>query len=75
MTVKDASRLYTQKCDLPPEFMNSYSKRLRLISPINTLRNVAKITATTEYIFHANLELIPSNGMIPVFMAFINKGI
>ena len=42
--------------------------------PINVLRNVAIETSVTQYVLHASLQLMPSIGVIPIFLKEIAKG-
>ena len=39
--------------------------------PINTVRNVARVAATTHYILPSDLELYPSPDLIPQFLKLV----
>ena len=52
-----------------------YRKRKGLTYPINTMRNVGRVPATSHYIFPSDLELYPSPGLIPQFLKLVSEGI
>ena len=52
----------------------TYRKLHQLTYPINTVRNVARISATSHYIFPSDLELYPSPGLIPQFLKLVTEG-
>ena len=43
--------------------------------PINTVRNVARVSATTHYILPSDLELYPSPHLIPQFLKLVTENI
>ena len=53
---------------------NSYRKQEKLTYPINTMRNVGRVPATSHYIFPSDLELYPSPGLIPQFLKMVSEG-
>lgn len=58
----------------PPRPANESSKTERNLKyPINVARNVARETATTHFIFPSDIELYPSPGLIPDFLAMIRR--
>ena len=54
---------------------NLYRKQKQLTYPINTMRNVGRVPATSHYIFPSDLELYPSPGLIPQFLKMVSEGI
>ena len=43
--------------------------------PINTVRNVARVSATTHYILPSDVELYPSPHLIPQFLKLVTENI
>ena len=66
----------SQTLNLTQEIKTSktYRKLHHLTYPINTMRNVARVSATSHYIFPSDLELYPSPGLIPQFLKLVTEG-
>eukprot|EP00090_Calanus_glacialis_P024135 TRINITY_DN3746_c0_g1_i1.p1 TRINITY_DN3746_c0_g1~~TRINITY_DN3746_c0_g1_i1.p1 ORF type:complete len:469 (-),score=132.26 TRINITY_DN3746_c0_g1_i1:129-1535(-) len=62
-------------CLLPEGLTNTitYKKRMGLVYPVNVARNVARVTASTHFIFPSDIELYPSPNLIPEFLAMIRR--
>ena len=65
-------------CQSKPVFdknYKTYRKLNNIYFPINTVRNVARVSATTHYILPSDLELYPSPDLIPQFLKFVTENI
>lgn len=52
---------------------STYRHRLGLDYPVNVARNVARLTATTHFVFPSDIELYPSPNLIRDFLAMIRR--
>ena len=67
---------YTVDCKKPLKFAPKTYRKLHYIPyPINTVRNVGRVSATSHYIFPSDLELYPSPGLIQEFLRLVTEGI
>ncbi|XP_075227166.1 beta-1,4-glucuronyltransferase 1 isoform X2 [Lycorma delicatula] len=64
-------------CSNPPPWLNStlavYKSQKKLLYPVNVGRNIARESAVTYYILPSDIELYPSPGLIPDFLAMIQR--
>jgi len=62
-------------CLLPEGLKNTvtYKKKKGLDYPVNVARNVARVTASTHYVFPSDIELYPSPKLIPEFLSMIRR--
>jgi len=63
-------------CKLPEGLDGSsvtYKKKKGLDYPVNVARNVARVTASTYFVFPSDIELYPSPNLIPEFLAMIRR--
>ncbi|XP_022257556.1 beta-1,4-glucuronyltransferase 1-like [Limulus polyphemus] len=61
------------KCKSKPLFnTESYVRRKVLPYPINVARNIARMAAKTHYVFASDIELYPSENIIPRFIRLID---
>lgn len=51
----------------------TFRKIKKLPYPINVLRNVARISSKTEYVFASDIELYPSVGVVPAFFDLLER--
>ncbi|XP_060526457.1 beta-1,4-glucuronyltransferase 1-like [Cylas formicarius] len=62
-------------CSSPPPWLTKNDEDMfkvqnSLLYPINVARNVAKLAATTYFIFPSDIELYPTRDFIPLFLEF-----
>jgi len=62
-------------CLLPEGLANpvTYKKKKGLDYPVNVARNVARMTASTHFVFPSDIELYPSPNLIAEFLAMIRR--
>lgn len=64
-------------CSYPPPWVNStvaiYKAQKKLLYPVNVGRNIARESAVTHYILPSDIELYPSPGLIPDFLAMVQR--
>ncbi|XP_076333042.1 beta-1,4-glucuronyltransferase 1-like [Tachypleus tridentatus] len=61
------------KCKSKPMFnTKSYVRRNYLPYPINVARNIARMAAETYYVFASDIELYPSENIVPRFIRLID---
>ncbi|XP_039289528.1 beta-1,4-glucuronyltransferase 1 isoform X1 [Nilaparvata lugens] len=62
-------------CSLPAPWLNQtgalYKTRKKLLYPVNVGRNIAREAATTHFVLPSDIELYPSPGLIPEFLAMV----
>ncbi len=70
-------KLMKADCRFPPNATSSkresFTSKKRLWYPINVARNVARESANTHFVFPSDIELYPSPGLIPDFLAMIRR--
>jgi len=64
-------------CDLPIKSLissnSTYRHQHHLVFPINLARNVARISASTHFVFASDIELYPSPNLIEAFLEMIKR--
>jgi len=78
---EDLMNKYQANCDQPPPNVDqepkpafkSYKSDHKLLYPINVGRNIARESANTYYVFASDIELYPSPGLIPKFLAMVRS--
>ncbi|KAK2725105.1 hypothetical protein QYM36_001530 [Artemia franciscana] len=64
-------------CSLPASWIiptkQTYRNKNKLLYPVNILRNVARESATTYYVFSSDSELYPSPNIIPNFFDMLKR--
>ncbi|KAK2719329.1 beta-1,4-glucuronyltransferase 1-like [Artemia franciscana] len=71
------TELPTANCSLPAPWgsppKQTYRNQKKLLYPVNVLRNVARESATTYYVFASDSELYPSPNIIPQFFDMLRR--
>jgi len=62
-------------CQIPEGLSSkkTYRKSNHLDYPVNVARNVARVTASTHFVFPSDIELYPSPNLIPDFLSMIKR--
>ncbi|KAG6446914.1 hypothetical protein O3G_MSEX004671 [Manduca sexta] len=69
-----APTLKFEDCSGPDSFeIPTYRKEYNMIYPINVGRNVARNASRTNYFIVSDIEMVPSDGLAPKFLAMIKK--
>ncbi|CAG0884784.1 unnamed protein product [Darwinula stevensoni] len=79
--VEDVDSFFQVNCSSPPPWNTtdpSYRQTTKgtakqILYPINILRNVAKESATTHYVFPTDIELYPSDNLAPMFIDMVRR--
>ena len=75
--VTDGQRLLAKQpdCSKPPPWVGkaSYRKAKKLTYPVNVMRNVARETVMTHFVFPSDVELYPSEGLAEQFLDMVRR--
>lgn len=65
---------FCETCYVPPEMLkNSYRCKYNLVYPVNVARNVARYGSKSKFILVSDIELLPSQNLVPEFLKMIKR--
>lgn len=68
------NKISSEICYVSPETLkNSYRCRKNLVYPVNVARNVARYGTKSKFTLVSDVELFPSQNLVPEFLKMINR--